>query len=455
MAGVELEMRQMLKYVIRRVLYMVPTVFGVILITFALFNMAGGDPALMRLGKQAAADTMEAYDVQRGLNKPLFAGMWGRTRAYEATDFSVNAGSWSKLEGVEYAGRAKGYIVLSKTGEYEADRRLPLNPGEDYQWVVKCRLSNQGNARFLVKEGDTELASVQIPESRSFRTLRIPFVAGASEASLRSLIVIKAGSLDVTDIKIQRRVRHIFDSQFVFYISQILRFDFGVSDETNQRVSKMIKDGILPSLALTAPMFLVGLITAIVVSLICAYMRNTFLDRFFVVFSILLMSINYLVWIILGQYLFAYRLHWFPIWGFESMRFLVLPAIIGVISGLGSNIRFYRTVILDEMYCDYVRTALAKGVSKPSLLFKHVLKNAMIPILTSVVIAIPFLYTGSLLLETFFGIPGLGSMSINAINSSDFDVIRAVVFVGAMIYVVANLLTDICYAAVDPRVKLK
>jgi peptide/nickel transport system permease protein len=167
------------------------------------------------------------------------------------------------------------------------------------------------------------------------------------------------------------------------------------------------------------------------------------------------MSINYLIYIVAGQYFMAYKWGWFPVWGYESARYLILPVIIGVVSGLGSNIRFYRTIMLDEMYKDYVRTALAKGVSKPRVLFVHVLKNAMIPIITNVVIAIPFLYTGSLLLENFFGIPGLGYLGINAILSSDVDVVRALVLIGALLFVVANLLTDICYAAADPRVKLK
>ena len=171
--------------------------------------------------------------------------------------------------------------------------------------------------------------------------------------------------------------------------------------------------------------------------------------------AVTLMSINYLVWIVAGQYVLGYKLAWFPIWGFESWRFLLLPVVIGVVHGLGTNIRFYRTIMLDEVYRDYVRTAFAKGVSRHGVLFKHVLKNIMIPVLTNVIIVIPYLYTGSLLLEHFYGIPGLGNMSINAINSSDVDVLRAVVFIGAVLFVIANLVTDICYALVDPRVKLK
>ena len=142
-------------------------------------------------------------------------------------------------------------------------------------------------------------------------------------------------------------------------------------------------------------------------------------------------------------------------WGFESARYLILPWIIGVFSALGGGVRFYRTLMLDEMYRDYVRTAFAKGVSRSGVLFKHVLKNAMIPILTSVVMAIPFLYTGDLLLESFFGIPGLGNLGLNGINNSDPDVVRAVVLLGAFLFVVANMITDICYTLVDPRVRIR
>lgn len=434
---------------------MVPTVFGVILITFALFNIAGGDPALMKLGKQATAESMEAYDVSRGLNKPLFCGNWGGTRAYEHASFDVNAGSWAGINGVEYAGRDKGYIILPGSGDYQAVSYFNLDPEQEYMWILKCRASEGSIARFVVRDGDNELALQAVPCSRGFSTVKVPFVSPGDTSGIECLFEVVSGRVEVTEVDIRKRVQHFFDSQLVFYIGQIARFDFGVSSETNQRIFTMIRDGILPSLALAVPMFLVGLAAAIVLSLICAYLRNTLIDRTLLVLSVILLSVNYLVWIILGQYIFAYRLHWFPIWGFESWRYLVLPALIGIVSGLGSSLRFYRTVMLDEMYRDYVRTAFAKGVSKPGVLFKHVLKNAMIPILTSVVMAIPFLYTGNLLLETFFGIPGLGSMSINAINSSDFDVIKAIVFVAAMIYVVANLLTDICYAAVDPRVRLQ
>jgi len=244
------------------------------------------------------------------------------------------------------------------------------------------------------------------------------------------------------------------DSQFLDYLKRLGRFDFGVSTETNQRVIDILKHGAGPSLALNIPILFGGLLFAVILALFCAWFRGQWFDRFAVLTATVLMSINYIVWIIAGQYFFAYKLGWFPIWGFESWRYLLLPVFIGIVTGLGRDVRFYRTVMLDEMHKDYVRTAMAKGVGTGGILFRHVLRNAMVPIITNVSLALPFLFTGSLLLETFFGIPGLGGVSINAINSSDMAVVQAVVLIGAVLYVVINLLTDLCYALVDPRVRL-
>ncbi|MFC1497576.1 ABC transporter permease [Verrucomicrobiota bacterium] len=445
----------MIRYIIRRILYMIPIIFGVILITFLLFNVAGGSIALSKLGKQATSKSLEEYEVQRGYDKPLFWGLWGATRAYTESDFGTGPGVWSRTDGVTYTNKPSGRILLPAGADYEIPLAFDLYANKKYRWIVKYRFQDQGAGSFVVSEKGKPLKNVDLKSTQSWRRLKVAFETEEDTTALKSRFVVKNGILEIGYIKIEKRVRHFFDSQLCFFLGQIFTLDFGTSVETNQKISSMLKQGALPSLALTVPMFVCSLVMAISLSLVCAFFRNTFIDRFFVVFSVVLMSVNYLVWIIAGQHIIGYNLKWFPIWGFESWRYLVLPCFIGVMSGLGSNLRFYRTVMLDEMYRDYVRTAFAKGVSKTGVLFRHVLMNAMVPILTSVVIALPFLVTGSLLLETFFGIPGLGTISINAINSSDFDVIRAVVFIYAMIYVIANLLTDICYAVVDPRVRLK
>lgn len=424
----------MLRYIGKRILQMVPTVFGVILITFVLFNIVGGSPAQQVLGPHAQADTLESFDEQRGFNKPLFIGTRTTTRAYADSEFDRTAGDWQGKEGITWT---NGAILLAVGGEYALPVKFALRADCEYELEIEGRTA-----------GFPMFGGYQLKLSKDWEKISLRF------STLKKIKPVNA-PVEIRSIKLRRVMSNPFDSQFMFYLRQLAHLDFGVSSSTNQRVSKLLLDGIGPSLMLTVPIFFVGLITAVMLSLFCAFWRDTWVDRFFVVFSVALMSVNYLVWIVAGQYLLGFKLGWFPVWGFEDPRYLALPVLIGVFSGLGGELRFYRTVMLDEMHRDYVRTAQAKGVSRAGVLFKHVLKNAMIPIITNTVIAIPFLYTGSLLLESFFGIPGLGYLGINAINSSDVDVVRAIVLVGSILFVIANLLTDICYAVVDPRVKLK
>jgi len=253
----------MTTYVIRRLLYTIPIVFGVLLLTFVLFTLVGGDISIEIAGENAMPETIEEIRQEYGLNKPLFL-------------------SW--------------------------------------------------------------------------------------------------------------------DSQFINHFKSALTFDFGRARDRELVIDK-IKRGVGPSLALTVPMF----------------------------FGVIIISAQY----------------------------VALPVLIGIVTGLGSNLRFYRTVMLDEMRSDYVRTAFAKGLGPARVLFKHVLKNAMIPIITRVVLAIPFLFLGSLLLERFFGIPGLGYLMIEAIGSRDYFVINAMTYISAILFVIFNVITDICYALVDPRVSFE
>ncbi|MBI9020823.1 MAG: ABC transporter permease [Verrucomicrobia bacterium] len=426
----------MIRYIFRRTLQMIPTVLGVVLITFVLFNIAGGDLGKKVLGPHAQAETLEAFDEQRGFNKPLFFGTRVTTRAYADSDFERSAGPWQTVEGVAHT---NGMIVLAEGGEYELPVAFDLRADSEYELEIEGRT-----------DGFPTPGKNKLGFSRGWKKQRIVF-----QGSELSAIQPVDAPVEIRSIKMRRVVNNPFDSQLAFYFNQLLHLDFGTSLSTNQRVSKLLADGVVPSLMLTVPIFIIGLFTSIALSLLCAFWRDTWVDRFFVFISVALMSVNYLVWIVAGQYLLGFKLGGFPVWGFENFRYLALPILIGVVSGLGGNLRFYRTIMLDEAHRDYVRTARAKGVSRSGVLFKHVLKNAMIPIITNTVIAIPFLYTGSLLLESYFGIPGLGYLGINAINSSDVDVVRAIVLIGAALFVVANLLTDICYALVDPRVKLK
>jgi peptide/nickel transport system permease protein len=252
-------------------------------------------------------------------------------------------------------------------------------------------------------------------------------------------------------------VGRLTDTIFYEKSVRLYVFDFGNADD-GRDIAHEILTRMGPSLALAVPVFVLGVAVNITFALMMAFFRATYLDFFGVVVCVVMMSISGLFYIIGGQYLVSKLWHLVPISGFagglEAAKFVVLPVLIGVISGIGSGARWYRTIFLEEIGKDYVRTARAKGLRESGVLFGHVLKNGMIPILTGVVVVIPTLFLGSLLLESFYGIPGLGSYTIDAIQAQDFAIVRAMVFLGAVLYIVGLLLTDISYTLVDPRVRL-
>lgn len=305
----------MLRYIGKRLLEVVPTTFGIILLTFVLFNVMGGSPAQVILGKNATAESIAAFNRKYGYDLPL-------------------------------------------------------------------------------------------------------------------------------------------PKQFVKFCTDLAKGDFGVSTEADEPVLDVLKRGVGPSLSLTVPILAGGTVVGLMLAMLCAACRGGGMDRAVLVGSTVLMSVNYVVWVLAGQFVLAFKMGLFPVWGYESAFYLVLPVLIGIISSLGVDVRFFRTAILDEIYKPYVRTARMKGLSEARVLFVHVLRNSLIPIVTYVSLAIPYLFTGSLMLESFFGIPGLGNVSINAIHSSDMAVVRAVVVLGALLYQGINLVTDLLYAWLDPRVRL-
>ena len=240
---------------------------------------------------------------------------------------------------------------------------------------------------------------------------------------------------------------------------KLFLFDFGTSDRNNIDITSQILQRMWASFAITLPAFLLGLFVNITVSMIVAYYRATYIDFWGTIVAVIIMSISALFYIIGGQWIFGKILRLFPISGYDTginmLKFVTLPVVIGVISGIGGGVRFYRTIFLEEVNRDYVRTARAKGLSEGIILFKHALKNAMIPILTNVVLAIPSLFVGSLVMEAFFAIPGLGSFTIEAIQAQDFAIVRSMVYLGSVLFIISLLLTDISYTLVDPRVRFE
>ena len=419
----------MRRYALRRLLELLPATAGVLLLTFILFHVVGGSPAEVALGQHANAASLAAFDARHGYDKPLIAGRWAPSRAWTAgaplpsggtiiPAFSLPPGRWRlEMRGAEASPVAA--VVTLERDDGTATNILS----------APC---------FPLRLGRIQAADWTVPAGWTATSVKVPYSAG----------------VPVPAVRLRQGTAHLLDSQLYHYLASLARGDLGYSTAYGMRVAEVLCQGVGPSLALTIPILVGGTLLSLLLATVAAVWRGQFPDRAVRWGSTLLMSVNYVVWILAGQYLLAYKLRLFPIWGFENWTYLLLPVLIGIVSGLGRDIRFFRTVLLDELHRPHVRTAIAKGLSRPRVLISHVLRNSMIPIVTYVSLSIPFLFTGSLLLESFFGIPGLGGVSLNAINSADMATVRAIVILGALLYQIVNLLADLCYAWLDPRVRL-
>jgi peptide/nickel transport system permease protein len=253
-------------------------------------------------------------------------------------------------------------------------------------------------------------------------------------------------------------VKKVTDTIFFERSVKLFALDFGASD-AGRDIGYEVRQRAGPSLALALPTFVLGLIASVAFSLMLVFFRGTYLDFWGVVLCVAMLSISSLFYIIAGQFLFSKTLRLVPLSGYaaglDALRFLALPVLVALIARLGPEARFYRALFLEEVGKDYVRTARAKGLSERLVLFRHVLRNAMLPILTSTIATIPLLFMGSLIAESFFGIPGLGSFTMDAINAQDFAIVRAMVFIGSVLYIIGLILADISYTLADPRVRFE
>jgi peptide/nickel transport system permease protein len=280
----------------------------------------------------------------------------------------------------------------------------------------------------------------------------------AGEDPVRIALGNHASPEAIADLQAKWGLDKSLFAQFGDFLMQILTFDYGISYNNGERLSDLFAKGAVVSLSLTLPPFLLGLCLNVSLAMLIAYFRGSWLDRWATAIAVMAMSVSYLVYIIALQYLLAFKLDLFPINGYESgfrsIYYLILPGLIMLLVAVGPDIRIYRTVFLDEIDADYVRTARAKGVAERSVLFKHVLKNALIPIITYTVVVIPFLVLGAFLMERFFSLPGVGDLLITAINTGDYPVLKGLTMYIAIGYSIFNLMSDVLYALVDPRVKL-
>jgi len=282
-------------------------------------------------------------------------------------------------------------------------------------------------------------------------------------ASAESIARRNLSSKDPTPAQVQGWIKeHGYDQPPAVQLRKatvdMLMFKFGKSDATKEDIWTRIRQGAGPSIVVSSTIFFGTVLGAILVAVLAAAFRGTYIDKTTTIVCVLMMSVVYTVYVIGGQYFLSKQLRYGPIWGFDPssglIKYILVPSAIGFIAGIATEIRLYRTFLLDEINQDYVRTARAKGVSETRILAQHVLKNALIPIITNTVAVIPGLILGGLLLENFFGIPGLGSYLFEALGSNDFSVVRAMVFLGTLLYIFGLILTDIAYAIVDPRVRI-
>ena len=402
----------MLRFIIRRLFYSVLVLLGVVLLTFLLFNVAAGDPAGAVLGKNARPDEVEALRRELGADLPLF---WGRECVTEA-----------------FPG-------------YEAD--APLRAG-----VARVG----GNLRFTRNFPSRETLVCRVTDAENVREF---------EVAPEEVTVELAGADGVKRVEFFRLQASPFHSQFVRALGEIITFtpefpcvrllDFGRTITTREPIGEILKRGVGPSLLLMVPIFLGELILGLILALVATAFKDSWIDRLLVLFSVAGISVSYLVVIIFAQWFLGYYYDLFPVWGWEGLANLGLPILVGIACGLGGNVRFYRAVFVNELRREYLRTAAAKGCSPFCIYGEHLLRNASIQIITRASAALPFLFTGSLLLESFFGIPGLGFAGIDALYNSDLQLLKALVVTSALLFLTMNLLADIAYAWADPRIRLE
>ncbi len=433
----------MFRYTLKRIAYSLLIVGGVLILTFLLFRMAAGDPAATVLGKNPSPREIEDMREELGSDKPLFFGLWKRTELYSSVDFKEGRTVFPSL------------IIL---GNYTAaPQGLKVRKGTIIRFLRNFEAEKKDRIRMTIRTAiPLEInRMVYIPKKRR---IQLEFSAPPPELNI---VAFHSGWIE--EFHFERPTKGWLDSQAFAAFGEIVCFtdtfphvsflNFGKTLQTREPIREKLWKGMFPSLFLMVPIFLGELVLGIILAMLACVFRGRMVDNLILCLSVAGMSISYLALIIFGQWFFGYYLNLFPVWGWGDARYLILPVAIGIISGTGGGVRFYRTVFLDEMNREYLRTAAAKGVPPAGIYFKHLLKNALIPVITRASTVLPFLFTGSLLLETFFGIPGLGYEGVNALNDADLPMLKALVILSALLFVGINLLTDLAYAWADPRVR--
>lgn len=434
----------MLSYIIKRILYTIPIIIGVNIFVFFLFFWLNDpdDMAKLHLGnKHVTWQQIQTWKQSRNLHYPKIYNDGYKTQHLFIASNPKNIFEVTLTDKANYCLQING------------SSNSILNKNRNFKFLDFTKtilyLSNHSLKETLILPTSSDSQTWCFFNNQKNLTLKLEY----SLASPSPIHVIK-----ISQKKEIQWFEH-FRKTILFQKSlKMLVFSFGYSDR-GVPIKSEIKKRILPSLFLTIPIFVLSLILNVCFAMLLAYYHKTMIDTLGVFICIFLMSISSLIYIISFQFVFGKMFKLVPISGFafglESIRFLMLPVFIAIIQGIGGEVRFYRTIFLEEMNKEYMDTARSKGLSEIYILFVHLLKNAMIPILTGVVVSLPLLITGSLLLESFFAIPGLGSFLLNAISQQDFSTVQAMVFLGSLLYIIGLLLTDISYIIFDPRIRFK
>jgi peptide/nickel transport system permease protein len=441
----------MMRYITRRLVQAVFTVLGVMLLTFVLFRVIAGDVSTAYVNQKLGAEARQAFYEKHKLDRP---GIFNFHSRLVITDNTTGTHTFEILDqGGSVAARALN-LHLSPGRQSAAETRARLAGRLVFALSPATPLASMTDGKALVSpKADSAMPawSIQLGDGTCF-TLDLKNVRTCGD--LCTALAACPGNGGKLTAEISKwSMANLFDSQFFWHLWENVTFT-GKSYATNQSLLEIVRERGKFSLCITVPAMVLTWLFAMVISCFVAFYRDTWIDKFGVFFTVLGMCIPYLAYMLLGQWL-MFKIAPAYAAGLAHPSSIYVPVFIAVIAGLGAEVRFYRTIILNEINKDYVRTARAKGVPLPSILFVHVLKNCMLPILTDLITYIPFLILGSLLLERFFGIPGLGDLLLTSITSRDVPIITGLTFLTAILYVVSLLATDVLYAVFDPRIHLK
>ena len=452
----------MSRYVVRRLLQAVFTVFGVMLLTFVLFRIIAGDVSTAYVNQKLGVEARQAFYEKHKLDRPTVLNFHKRLLLVDHTTgpyvFGVEDIGGSRAARalnfhlappqahVEQASPAQGLIMEGRFVFFPS-ASTPLSAMTDNKPLIAAAKAGPG----VVQKAAQAALKITISDGTVF------VVAIGQKQTCGEFIAAIASSAGnggkLTTAFTSWTPLSMFDAQFFWHLWENVSFQ-GKSYATNQSLLEIIGQRAKFSLSITVPALVLSWLLSLIISCFVAYYRGTWIDTFGVFFTVLGMCVPYLAYMLLGQWIMFKVAPQYAAGLFHPSAIYV-PVFIAVAAGLGSEVRFYRTIILNEVNKDYVRTARAKGVPLTSILFLHVLKNCMLPILTDLISTIPFLIMGALLLERFFGIPGLGDLLLTSITSRDVPIITGLTYLTSVLYVVSLIITDILYAVFDPRIRLQ